>query len=90
MLATKPYFHFYAKSKIRGFLCSSTQIDELYFHFYTESKIRGFLFSSQGVIKVADTGIQIVVVSFKMLYSVLVYNQFCWIPVSGHWDDIIQ
>ncbi|WP_168456049.1 hypothetical protein [Wolbachia endosymbiont of Ctenocephalides felis wCfeJ] len=39
MSATKPYFHFYAKSKIRDFLCSSTQIDKPYFHFYAKSKI---------------------------------------------------
>ncbi|WP_168456018.1 hypothetical protein [Wolbachia endosymbiont of Ctenocephalides felis wCfeJ] len=46
MLATKPYFHFYAKSKIRDFLFLSTQIDKPYFQFYAESKIRGFLCSS--------------------------------------------
>ncbi|WP_168455783.1 hypothetical protein [Wolbachia endosymbiont of Ctenocephalides felis wCfeJ] len=54
---TQPYFHFYAKSKIRVLLCSSTQIDKPYFHFYTESKIRGFLFSSNGVIPARDAGI---------------------------------
>ncbi|WP_168456022.1 hypothetical protein [Wolbachia endosymbiont of Ctenocephalides felis wCfeJ] len=58
MLATKPYFHFYAKSKIRDFLFSSMQIDKPYFHFYTESKTRGFLFSSKGVIPALDAGIQ--------------------------------
>ncbi|WP_168456026.1 hypothetical protein [Wolbachia endosymbiont of Ctenocephalides felis wCfeJ] len=42
MLANKPYFHFYAKSKIRDFLCLSTQIDKPYFHFYTESKIKSY------------------------------------------------
>ncbi|WP_168456109.1 hypothetical protein [Wolbachia endosymbiont of Ctenocephalides felis wCfeJ] len=54
----QPYFHFYAKSKIRDFLCSSTQIDKPYFHFYTESKIRDFLFSSKGVIPARNAGIQ--------------------------------
>ncbi|WP_168456117.1 hypothetical protein [Wolbachia endosymbiont of Ctenocephalides felis wCfeJ] len=48
VLATKPYFHFYAKSKIRDFLCSSTQIDKPYFHSYTESKIRGFFILIKG------------------------------------------
>ncbi|BAP00418.1 MAG: hypothetical protein ACR5K3_00470 [Wolbachia sp.] len=38
---------------------------------------------------VLDTGIQFLVVSLKMLYSALVYDQFCWIPVSGHWDNIL-
>ncbi|WP_168455322.1 hypothetical protein [Wolbachia endosymbiont of Ctenocephalides felis wCfeJ] len=54
----QPYFHFYAKSKIRGLLYLSTQIDKPYFHFYIESKIRGFLCSSKGVILARDAGIQ--------------------------------
>ncbi|WP_168455606.1 hypothetical protein [Wolbachia endosymbiont of Ctenocephalides felis wCfeJ] len=41
----QPYFHFYAKSKIRGLLYLFKQIDKPYFHFYIESKIRDFLFS---------------------------------------------
>ncbi|WP_410541085.1 WPE palindromic element domain-containing protein [Wolbachia endosymbiont (group A) of Anomoia purmunda] len=38
---------------------------------------------------VLDTGIQFLVVSLKMLYSALVYDRFCWIPVSRHWDDTL-
>ncbi|WP_410543542.1 hypothetical protein [Wolbachia endosymbiont of Atemnus politus] len=45
--------------------------------------------TTNGVIPVRDTGIQFLVVSLKMLYSALVYDQLCWIPVSGHWDDIL-
>ncbi|WP_410530019.1 hypothetical protein [Wolbachia endosymbiont (group A) of Ennomos erosarius] len=43
----------------------------------------------EGVIPVLDTGIQLLIISSKMLYSVPVYSQFFWIPVSGHWDDTI-
>ncbi|WP_168455342.1 hypothetical protein [Wolbachia endosymbiont of Ctenocephalides felis wCfeJ] len=50
----QPYFHFYTKSKIRGFLCSSTQMDKPYFHFYTESKIGGFLCLSKDAIPARD------------------------------------
>ncbi|WCR57747.1 WPE palindromic element domain-containing protein [Wolbachia endosymbiont of Ctenocephalides felis wCfeJ] len=37
--------------------------------------------TTNGVIRVADTGIQFLAVSLKMLYSGLVYDQPCWIPV---------
>ncbi|WP_168456011.1 hypothetical protein [Wolbachia endosymbiont of Ctenocephalides felis wCfeJ] len=48
MLATKPYFHFYAKSKIRGVIFIYANKVKAYFHFYTESKIRGFFILIKG------------------------------------------
>ncbi|WP_168455366.1 hypothetical protein [Wolbachia endosymbiont of Ctenocephalides felis wCfeJ] len=44
----QPYFHFYAKSKIRGFLCSSIQIDKALFSFLYRIENKRFLIFIEG------------------------------------------